>query len=334
MSLSSSEALNKMKKKLNRQGLKQQLRPVAKGAPQFMLGLAEGRTRPLLHLYDTGCGSVLFKTGVPEKELKGCVLKTKGPFQVGGVGGTSVKVNDEFMVTISLADNTRQICEGWTIDRITDALPFVDLRQAERDLKSSDPDNVELQQLQCPPQIGGEVDVLMGILYSNIFPRPVHSLSNGLTIYEMRVTPHDPQLNAVIGGPHSSFRFMAQDIGGIAILFANLSQQLENYKNYGPPQIGKALMSEEDFRFAKKFMEWGDESLDQHIQEFNKDDDNAEEIKFLEKNVLNDAGEGNSHHKRICMRSLGGAAVANDALITLSSNKKRSFALIILHFLP
>ena len=39
-------------------------------------------------------------------------------------------------------------------------------------------------------------------------------------------------------------------------------------------------------------------------------------------------------HKRICMRSLGGAAVANDALITLSSNKKRSFALIILHFLP
>ena len=81
----------------------------------------------------------------------------------------------------------------------------------------------------------------------------------------------------------------------MAILFANLSQQLENYKNYGPPQIGKALMSEEDFRFAKKFMEWGDESLDQHIQEFNKDDDNAEEIKFLEKNVLNDAGEGNSH---------------------------------------
>ena len=148
-----------MKKKLNRQGLKQQLRPVAKGAPQFMLGLAEGRTRPLLHLYDTGCGSVLFKTGVPEKELKGCVLKTKGPFQVGGVGGTSVKVNDEFMVTISLADNTRQICERWTIDRITDALPFVNLRQAERDLKNSDPDNEELQQLQCPPQIVGEVDV-------------------------------------------------------------------------------------------------------------------------------------------------------------------------------
>ena len=150
MSLSSSQALNKMKKKLNKQGLKQQLRPVATGAPQFMLGLAEGRTRPLLHLYDTGCGSVLFKSGVPEKELRGCVLKTKGPFNVGGVGGTSVKVNDEFMVTVSLVDGTRQIMEGWSIDRITDALPFVELREAERELKASQPDNNELQQLQCP----------------------------------------------------------------------------------------------------------------------------------------------------------------------------------------
>jgi len=38
-------------------------------------------------MYDTGCGSVLFKSGVPEKELKGCVLKTKGPFTVEAVGG-------------------------------------------------------------------------------------------------------------------------------------------------------------------------------------------------------------------------------------------------------
>ena len=59
--LSVSQALKKMKKKLRRQGLKQELCPVANGAPQFMLGLAQGRTRPLLHLYDTGCGSVLFK---------------------------------------------------------------------------------------------------------------------------------------------------------------------------------------------------------------------------------------------------------------------------------
>ena len=66
-SLSSSQAFSKMKRKLNKQGLNEQLRPIASGAPHFMLGLADGRTRPLLHLYDTGCGSVLFKSGVPRK---------------------------------------------------------------------------------------------------------------------------------------------------------------------------------------------------------------------------------------------------------------------------
>ena len=43
------------------------------------------------------------------------------------MGGTSVKVNEEFMVTMSLMDDTCQILEGWTIDRITDTLSFVDL---------------------------------------------------------------------------------------------------------------------------------------------------------------------------------------------------------------
>ena len=250
--LSSSQAFSKMKRKLKKQGINQQVRPVAAGAPHFMLALAEGQTRPLLHLYDTGCGSVLFRSGVPEKEMKGCVLKTKGPHYVGGVGGTSVKVNNEFMVTVSLVDGTRQVLEGWTMDKITDALPFVDLKQAEDELKNDQPENYELQNLHCPPQIGGQVDVLVGILYQNIFPREVHSLGNGLTIFEMRVTPHDKKLNAVIGGPHSSFRYMAQEIGGLSIMFANLSRQLENYKLYGPPQIGNALMSSEDIRFARK----------------------------------------------------------------------------------
>ena len=64
--------------------------------------------------------------------------------------------------------------------------------------KNSQPDNVELQNLHCPPQIGGEVDVLMGILYQNIFPQPIHSLESGLTIYKMRVTPHDSNMDAVL----------------------------------------------------------------------------------------------------------------------------------------
>ena len=91
---------------------------------------------------------------------------------MGAVGGTSVQVKDDFMVTVNLVDGSRQVLERWTIDKITDALPFVDLRQAEHELKSNLPNDDELQNLHCPAQIGGEVDVLVGILYQNMFPRP------------------------------------------------------------------------------------------------------------------------------------------------------------------
>ena len=54
------------------------------------------------------------------------------------------------------------------------------------------------------------MDVLVGILYQNMFPRPVFSLENELTIFEMRVNPHDANIKAGIGGPHCTFRHLAQ----------------------------------------------------------------------------------------------------------------------------
>ena len=172
--LSSSQALRKLKKKLSKQGIKDELHPIPEGSAQLMLGWGKGKTRPLLHLYDTGCGSVLFKSGVPEKELYGTTLKTVGPFTVGAVGGTQVKVNNEYQCTIGLVGGKRQVLEGWTIDRVTDALPFVNLQQAEAELKGSRPENQELQEIKCHSQIGGEVDVLVGELYKRIFPVAIH----------------------------------------------------------------------------------------------------------------------------------------------------------------
>ena len=83
--LSTEEAVCQLKKKLSSQGNKEKLLPITKGRPQFILGYAEGKTRPLLQLYDSGCGGAIFRDGVPEKELGPAVLKMKGPFIVNGV---------------------------------------------------------------------------------------------------------------------------------------------------------------------------------------------------------------------------------------------------------
>ena len=251
-SMSSNQALKKLKKKMSASGVQQELRPVPQGRAQFIIGYTKGKTRGLLTLYDTGCGSVLFKEGVPQRELGTSVLKTKGPFIVKGVGDTSVKVNDEHMCSVSLTDGTRQVLEGWTVDKITATLPTVNLTIAEAEIKASLKHNEELQSMSCHPTVGGDCDILLGLLYQSIFPTAIHSLENGLTIYKLKITPHDDRYNCAIGGPHESFEFMATQFGSMSAVFANLCQQLESYKNIGPPKISKVFTSLEDLDFAKK----------------------------------------------------------------------------------
>ena len=250
-----------MKSKLKSKGIKEKLRPIPKGRAQFMLGFTKGTTRPLLTLYDTGCYSVLFAEGVPEKELGPAKRKTSGPYCVNGVGDTTVRVNDEWTCSIPLIDGTRQAVEGWSVDRVTGTLPYVDMTKAEAEIKenlakeNTDP-NLNVESLKCPPVLGGNVDILLGMLYKNIFPKELYSLDNGLTIYSLKVTPHDKKFTACIGGPHESFKFMAEQAGSWNIVFVNLMEQLETYKCFGAPKLSTSLMTQEEKDFALQFQEW------------------------------------------------------------------------------
>ena len=266
-SLSPNQALKKLKKKMSASGFKEELRPVPKGRAQFIIGYTRGKTEPLLTLYDTGCGSVLFKEGVPQHQLGPSVLKTKGPFIVNGVGDTAVKVNDEYMCSVDLCDGARQAMEGWTVDKITATLPSVSLTAAEAEIKANMPGDQDLNTLQCEPTVGGDVAILHGILYSSIHPLAIHSLPSGLTIYRMQIASHNSKRNCAIGGPHESFAFMAASpqFGSMSVVFANLCQQLQNYKEFGPPSVSLALMTLEDLKFAETHKDWGMENLDKDL---------------------------------------------------------------------
>ena len=104
-------------------------------------------------------------------------------------------------------------------------------------------------------------------MYLAIFPKAVHSLPNGLTIYKLSVASHDKKFNCSIGGPHETFQHMASNFGSMTLVFANLCQQLNNYKQFGPPSISKAIMTVEELEFATKFKNWDTEIIDH--QNFN-----------------------------------------------------------------
>ena len=275
--LSQNQALSKLKRKLNSKletrNVKLNIAP--KGRSQFLLGQSQGKTRPITTLYDTGCSSALFQEGVPQTELSPAVLMTRGPFMVNGVGDTQVKVNDLWMCSVPLRDGSRQPIEGWAVDKVTGTFPLVKMKAAEEQIKADNPNNKTLQSLQSPPTSGGNVDILLGIAYSAIFPERIHMLESGLAIYELKMSPHVKGFNAVIGGPSEHFEALIGHVGCTSLVFANLLTQLDNYKQMGPPQLSRTIMTSEDLDFARQHKDWG---LDSHCEEL-LDNINLDEIK-------------------------------------------------------
>ena len=75
------------------------------------------------------------------------------------------------------------------------------------------------------------MDILLGIKYASVFPVPVHTLDSGLTIYSTRLAPFHKSFNAIIGGPHSSFKFLADKAGNASMLMAHFVQGLQEFRN-------------------------------------------------------------------------------------------------------
>ena len=98
------------------------------------------------------------------------------------------------------------------------------MTKAEEDIKSDDKWNKDLQDLKWEPAVGGDIDILLGLLYQKNFPIAFHTLQNGLTIYKLQITPQDKRYNSVIGGPDESFAIMANYFGGLYTVFADLCQ--------------------------------------------------------------------------------------------------------------
>ena len=135
------------------------------------------------------------------------------------------------------------------------------------------PDNAVLQGCSVPKSVGGVVDILIGTLYNLIFPKPIHYLPNGLTIYRCTLASHDSSINATIGGPHTSFDVLAEQVGGAAPLMAHFLAGLQKFEEWGPPSIGHIAMSVEENHVAKMMnMTEGDPIFEELAQ-----DEQAEE---------------------------------------------------------
>ena len=103
--LSVHEAVRKLRRKEKKKGI--EVVPVPEGEPLFLFHAAQGKTKPVMTFYDTGCSHAIFKEDIPGAQLRG-QLVTRGPFDIGGVGGLTTQALDEWVVSVPRVDGKRQ----------------------------------------------------------------------------------------------------------------------------------------------------------------------------------------------------------------------------------
>ena len=203
-----------------------------KGSPMFMFRSAEGKTRPVKILYDTGCSDLLMKDSVPGVELQGVKVK-QGPFAIGAVGGVEVMAKDAWMVKVKMSDGGCHVLEGLSIERVTSDFPTVQLSEAVKAVKASKLNDKLIQNVKVPDEVGGEVDLLLGIKYNVLFPVLIHMLPSGLAIYKVKVKSFKNKYTAVMPGPHKSFDVLRDKVGNTAYLLQQFEEGQQTWRSLG-----------------------------------------------------------------------------------------------------
>ena len=271
-------AMKNMRRNMKKKGT--EVIDIPEGDSVFMLAPLKGVTRPVWSFFDSGCSDAVLKHGVPGKELHG-VCTNSGPIPMQGVGGIMVYAKEEWIVRMKRKDGRIQLMKGFTMDQVCAAMPRVNTETAVAEIKTSNLENLQpgacLQLSNCrvPTEVGGEIDLIIGNKYNNISPIPIHTLEGGLTIYSLTLETHNPEFNAVIGGPHQSFSFLLNQTGGLSKVRQTLQilhSALENYHKFGPPKIPNFPASDKSLEYARTCFASDFELTDVHgIDTFEED---------------------------------------------------------------
>ena len=70
-----------------------------KGSPMFLFTRCKGKKNGVNLFFDKGCGTAVFRKGIPGGELEGVKL-AKGKIPIGGVGGIEINAEEDWLVSL------------------------------------------------------------------------------------------------------------------------------------------------------------------------------------------------------------------------------------------
>ena len=206
--------------------------PIPKGEPVFIFCIFKGKNGPVQAFIDSGANCWLALDGIPQNELVSAKMND-GPIELGVASGMTVYAKAEWASLLPLADGTHQCVRGLTLEKVTGDMPKLNLVPAFENIKAKCKQANRIHNLKVPRVVGGEVQMIIGIPYQNIFPKAIYSLPNGLTVFESKLLPTAPGVLACIGGPVEALEHIC-GIAGKKSTITYMASLVQNVKNFRP----------------------------------------------------------------------------------------------------
>ena len=151
-------------------------------------------------------------------------------------GGHTVYATAEWASLLPLNNGYSQIVCGLSRDTVTGPFGDIDMEPIMQEIKqaarySSNPNSRLVTKLRAKIEVAWETDMLIGLKYNNLFPEPIFTTPEGLTLFKSKFLPNSEGEVACIGGPSKALSQMVNHAGvsQIMSIFTTMTEHPETF---------------------------------------------------------------------------------------------------------
>ena len=116
-------------------------------------------------------------------------------------------------MSLPLDDGSPQAVGVLAQYQVTSNMEHLELRRTLECIKGQYQEIKELQHLEVSQELGGEIDIILGLGYNKVYPEVIHTLPNGLQILRSKFLQAVEVEVCCVGGPLGVLSPMVQNIG-------------------------------------------------------------------------------------------------------------------------
>ena len=215
----------------------------------FMFQTLDVHGKRIRIFFDSGGTRTVIKKSAADvlTDLGLAKLEVPESKEIVGVGGSvTTSTHGIYSFNLPLRDGYIATFSGVCLNQVTATFPTYPLKEVEDEVRElcrkEGGDNLVRMLPALPNEVGGDIDILIGLTYKKYFPKEVWQSPTGLFISDSPFLSEDGT-TGVIGGPHAKFTQVqseGQSVGTTTTFFSHFAHTIDSIRSAVPSDLGRA----------------------------------------------------------------------------------------------